>query len=171
MTIGPPSSCLSTFVRRLSVMLGFVPGFDLRLVGTVHALLLGVAVWLIVRAFPGPRPLRALTASLLVLALTDTRFIVYYNSFFTEPASLLALLFLIAIILHSCRRPTFTRMALFAFTAAAVALVVSKLQNAVLVVPLAFVLLARRTEWRRLHLVGRWRGRIPGAVCVGLLVS
>ena len=47
----------------------------------------------------------ALTASLLTLVLTDTRFIVYYNSFFTEPASLVALLFLIAILLHLCRRP------------------------------------------------------------------
>ena len=158
-------------VRRISVMLGFGPNFDVRLVGIAHSLLLGVAVWLIVRALPGSLALRALTALLLVISITDTRFTVYLNSFYTEPASLLALLFLIAALLHAWRRPTLTPAVLIAFTVAAAALVVSKSQNAVLAAPIVVVLLVRRVEWRRLHLTGRWRGRVPGAVCALLLVA
>lgn len=161
---------LVRLTHRLSVILGFGPGLDLRLVGAVHAALLGLAVWLIVRALPGPLPLRALTALLLVIVLTDTRFTVYLNSLFTEPASLLALLFLVAALLHAWRRPTLSPGVLLAVTLAAAALILSKSQNAVLVIPIVIVLLLPRAEWSKLHLTGRWRGRIPGAACAALLI-
>src|SRR4051794_21123318 len=75
-------------VRWLHDLLGFGPNLDLRVVGGAHALALGVAVWLVVRALPGSRVLRAVTAGVLVVVVTDTRFVVYLNSFYTEPASM-----------------------------------------------------------------------------------
>src|ERR1700712_1211513 len=155
-------------VHKLIVFLGFGPGMDLRMAGIAHATLLGTAVWLIVRALPGPLGLRGFTSLLLIVALTDTRFIVYLNSFFTEPASMLALLFFVAGVLHAWRQPVVSPSALLAMTAAAAALVVSKSQYAPLALPVTAVLVARRCEWRRA--AGRWRGRLlPAAAAVVLL--
>jgi hypothetical protein len=141
---------------------------DLRSTGIAHAILLGTAVWLIVRALPGPLGLRLFTSLLLIVVLTDTRFTVYLNSFYTEPASMLALLFFVAGVLHAWRQPVVSPLALLAMTAAAAALVVSKSQYAPLAVPVTFVLVARRCDWHRL--VGRWRGRLlPAAAAVLLL--
>ena len=158
-------------VKKLSVIFGLGSPFDLRYMGIAHALLLGIAVWLIVRALTGPLWLRAITALLLVVALTDTRFTVYLNSFYTEPASLLALLFLIAAVLHAWRRPALSLWCLIAIGVSAAALIVSKSQNALLVLPAAGLVLARRVQWPRLKLVGRWRGRVPGAVCAVVLIG
>src|ERR1700759_5283981 len=43
---------LAHVVRRLSVMLGFGQVFDMRLIAVAHALVLGLAVGLVVRALP-----------------------------------------------------------------------------------------------------------------------
>lgn len=157
-------------VRRVSTAVGFGPVFDLRLVGLVHAVLLGLATWLIVRALPGALWIRAITSLLLVVSVTDTRFIVYLNSFFTEPASLLATMFLIAAVLHAWRRPRIGAAGLAVMTIASAALIASKSQNAFLVAPILVVLISRRVAWDRVQLTGRWRGRLPGAVCALLLV-
>ncbi|MCA1719696.1 MAG: hypothetical protein LC779_00820 [Actinobacteria bacterium] len=137
------------------------PDLDVRAMGLAHAVLLGVAVWLVVRALPGPLALRALTAALLVVVLTDTRLIVYLQSFYTEPSSLLALLLVVAAVLHAWRRETLSVLGVLAIAAAAAALVVAKSQNAPLVLPMA-VLLVARPSWR-----GRW---LPAILAAGLVV-
>jgi hypothetical protein len=157
------------FVHRLVVLFGYGPGMDLRAVGVAHAAVLGIAVWLIVRALPGPLGLRAATSVLLVVVLTDTRFVVYLDSFFTEPASMLALLFLVAGVLHAWRRPVVPPLALLGMTAAAVALVASKSQDAPLAVPIAVLLLARRSGWGRL--ADRWSGRVLPLIGVALVLA
>ncbi len=158
-------------VRKISAAFGLGSPFDLRYMGLAHACLLGITVWLIVRALTGPLWLRAVTALLLVVALTDTRFTVYLDSFYTEPASLLALLFLVAAVLHAWRRPTLSLWWLLAIGVSAAALIVSKSQNALLVLPAAGLLLARPVEWQKLRLTGRWRGRVHGAVCAMVLIG
>ncbi len=155
-------------VRWIHDLLGFGPDLDLRVVGAAHAVALGGAVWLVVRALPGPRALRAVSAGLLVVVVTDTRFVVYLNSFYTEPASMLALLFLVAAVLHAWRRPVVTPWGLLAIAAASSALILSKSQDAVLVLPIGVLLLARRGGWGRWS--GSWTGRIAPAVVAGLLL-
>jgi hypothetical protein len=156
-------------VHRLVVFLGFGPGMDLRAAGISHALLLGTAVWLIVRALPGPSGLCVLTSLLLIVVLTDTRFVVYLDSFFTEPASLLALLFLVAAFLHAGRRPTFSPLTLLAMGAAATALVLSKSQYAPLAFPIALLLLARPRPGGRLA-SGKRGLLLPACTAAFLLV-
>lgn len=146
------------------------PGLDLRVLGVTHALLLGIAVWLVVRALPGPFGVRAVTSLLLVVVVTDTRFVVYFDSFYTEPASMLALLFLVAAVLHAWRRPETSPAALLAMSVAGLALVLDKSQDAVLVLPIAVLLLARPVPLGRLR--GPFSGRVlPGLCAVALLVA
>lgn len=173
---GPPQQngyasselALAHVIHRGNDFLGLGPGMDLRAMGVAQSILLGVAVWLIVRALPGPRALRVVTAALLVLVLTDTRFVVYFDSFFTEPASMLALLFLVAAVLHTWRKPTSTPVDLILIALPAAALLLSKSQNAPLVIVVVVLLVARRCDWRRLS--GRIGGRVlPALVALGLL--
>lgn len=137
------------------------PDLDVRAMGVAHAVLLGLAVWLVVRALPGPLVVRAVTSLLLVLVLTDTRLLVYLDSFYTEPSSLLAFLFLIAAVLHAWRRDVVSVPALLAMGVAAAALLVAKSQNAPLVLPIAVLLVARRS---------RLLGRVGPAVLAVALV-
>ncbi|HSP36891.1 MAG TPA: hypothetical protein VLR26_03975 [Frankiaceae bacterium] len=156
-------------VHRVIIGLGLGPGMDVRALGVAHAVLLGVAVWLVVRALPGPLAPRAVTAVLLIVVVTDTRFVVYLNSFFTEPMSSLALLFLVAAVLHAWRAPTVSPWALVAASVAGLALVLDKSQHAPLALPIVAVLLARRCRWPR---SGRWIGRLlPAVASVVLVVS
>jgi hypothetical protein len=155
--------------RGISNLLGMGPGMDLRVMGACQSVLLGLAVWLIVRALPGPLALRGLTAALLVLTVTDTRFVVYLDSFFTEPASMLSLLFLVAAVLHAWRRPRLTPLGLLAVAVPAGCLLLSKTQDAPLVAVIALLVVSRRCDWRVLS--GRVGGRVlPVFVALVLVV-
>lgn len=67
--------------------------FDIRFVGVTHALLLVAGVWLMLlwaRRFPLVS--RAVLAGMLVLVFSDVSYVAYFNSFYSEPASVLFLL-------------------------------------------------------------------------------
>ncbi|MCU1673202.1 MAG: hypothetical protein JWN77_1315 [Frankiales bacterium] len=160
----PDASYGTTQLLLARLVHALVPGpdLDLRAIGVAHAVLLGLAVWLVVRALPGPLVLRGLTALLLVVVLTDTRLLVYLNSFYTEPSSLLSLLFLLAAVLHAWRPDAVRMPGLLALTLTGAALVTAKSQNVPLVLLVAVLLVARPTTQ------GRWRS-VTAAVAVVLL--
>ena len=67
--------------------------FDLRWLGVVHLLAFLIAAGLVLTATRRLPPLaRAITWALLAFVLTDAAYAVYFNSFYTEPASLIGLL-------------------------------------------------------------------------------
>lgn len=111
---------------------------DLRLVGAVHAAALLVALWLLLA---GLRPLhpaaRVLAGVLAVLILTDVAYVAYFNSFFSEPASLVFLLAFLGTALLWLRARLPGGWLRVAVLTSAVGLVTSKPQNAVLGLVLA----------------------------------
>jgi hypothetical protein len=126
---------------------------DLRLIGLIHAFLfLGAFAWLVyaTRAIPVP----VLLWICVLLVATDAAYVVYFNSFYTEPASYIFSLLLIAESIAMCQRGVSTQ-ALLRWSLWAVLLILAKPLNAPLGAILAFF--AMRLRWRS------WTGPLAAA--------
>jgi hypothetical protein len=122
--------------------------FDLRALGLLRALLyLGAIGLVLVAARPLPALARALIAVLVVLACTDVGYVAYFNSMYSEAASLVFLYLTIGVYLLVATRER-AGPALFAgFYVAALLFLTAKLQNAALclaLAPLCYYLVTRR---------------------------
>jgi hypothetical protein len=123
--------------------------FDIRWLAGVYAVLLGLLVWFVVRALPG-RPVQVIGGILLVVITTDTAFVSYFGSFFSEPGSMLALLFVVGVLLRLRGRPAASPVLVAALVSSGLLLATVKTQNVVLGPLLAVGVLALRP--RRLAL-------------------
>ncbi|HTY41487.1 MAG TPA: hypothetical protein VMH79_06400 [Thermoanaerobaculia bacterium] len=105
--------------------------FDLRTLAALHAALLLLALAGILRAARGlPWPAQAVAAILLVFFFTDVGYAAPLNSFYSQVASLLALLLLAAVALAAVRRGRLEGALLAAYFLLAAAFVGSKPQEA-----------------------------------------
>lgn len=141
------------------------PDLDLRIVGLMQAVLLGALVAAVVLGLPGSARLRLLCGALLAVVLLDTGRLVYLASAYSEPASLLGLLLLLAAALWAFRRPP-SALTSAAVCLAALPLVLSKPQNAPVAAVVAVAVLLR-------HLLGRrsWRSLLAPSVAAVLLLG
>lgn len=150
--------------------LRYESGFDLRALGVLHSVLFGLLLAALYRALPGPRRARVVTVVVAGVLLADVAFVAYFVSPFSEPATFLGLLAVVAAAAGYVRAAGTPWGPLLLLTLATAFLVLAKSQTfvfALLVVP---VLLSRTVETRTLS--GPWRGRVaPAAACVVLLVT
>jgi len=93
------------------------PGwYDLRTLSAVYLALLLVATWLLLRnARDFPLAQRMTLAFFLLLALTDVGYVAWFNSFYSEPATLVFLLLTVACAHGLCRQPGWPGLAGFVF--------------------------------------------------------
>jgi hypothetical protein len=158
-----PCAALATLAGRL---IGSPERMDLRLLGAVHvAAWLAACAWLLhgVRRFT--LAVRATAAAALAVIVTDVGYAAYANSFYSEPASLLFLLLVVAAALPFARDDT-ARSASAQWSLAAVlaGLIAAKAQNAALALPLAVL------PWFLVRGEARGRRRLAAALGCALLV-
>jgi hypothetical protein len=123
---------------------------DLRAIGIVNLLGFLGATGLLVVASRALRPLPRFAAGLLfVLAFTDVSYATYFNSFYTEPATLIFFLASLALVLLLAERPAPSPWLFAAFLLCAALLSTSRPQNALL--GILFALLGLRIAWWSLH--------------------
>lgn len=150
--------------------LRYESGFDLRALGMMHSALFGLLLAALYRALPGPRRARVAAVVVAGVLLVDVAFVAYFVSPFSEPATFLGLLAVVAATAWYVRAAGTPWLPLLALTLATAFLVLAKSQTfvfALLVVP---VLLSRRVETRTLS--GPWRGRVvPAAAGVVVLAA
>ena len=140
---------------------------DIRLVGSLLAVLLSVVVWALVRAV-GRRPAAQLAlGAVLVLVLTDSRLVAYLDSWYDEPWSLLVLMALTAVVAAGGGRRPYPARRLAVVVGLGVVLLTAKTQDAVLGVPLAVAVAV--FAWPRAG--ARDTRRVLLAVGCGLLVA
>ncbi len=124
---------------------------DLRVVGASNLLLFLVSAGVVLRAGRRlPVGLRLLLSGLTVLIFTDVGYICYFNSFYSEPASVAYLLLLVGVSLHVVLTTTPGRVLMASYFVAAILFVLAKAQN----VPLGGLAAA----WS-VFLFRHWRGR------------
>lgn len=111
---------LLSMAKHLTPLLGFSGTLDLRVVGVMACVLVGVAVALLVLVLPGPWWARVLLASGFALAIGDSAVADYFVSPYSEPAALLGGLLLIVILLWIWSRgyTTWTGLILIALVGA-----------------------------------------------------
>jgi hypothetical protein len=126
--------------------------FDLRLLAAVYLVLLLASTYLLFRFSQqlqfAPRVIVAVATAIV---LSDVGYISYFNSFYSEPASLIFLLASIAALLHLIQRPTIARLA--GCTLLFLLLDTAKPQNVVIGVLLAafiarMVFVQKSAAWR-----------------------
>lgn len=159
--------------RALTRVLG-LPGYlDLRAVGIVCCLLIGAAVGLIYRVARLRHRYRLLICAAIVAVVADTVFIDYAVSPFSEIASIIGLLYLLAGVLLVAGPSRRRRLAGLAVTGASgLFLATAKTQNVPLLLPLAVVLLAPAVPVPVARLGGldrRLRLRLTGLVTVAVV--
>lgn len=110
--------------------------FDLTLFGMVHAAFFLLAFGRLLFVTRNLRRHRILWAAML-LVLTDVGYVAYWNSLYTEPASCIWLLFLVAESIAICESGRVSTGAAVRWSVFAVLLVMAKIQNAPLGIPLA----------------------------------
>jgi len=172
----PQGHCLSYYSTELPVLraaqwvskhLFHFTGLDLQVVGLIHAAILAILVWLVVRVLPGPRWVRVVAAIVLLIGICDTSFVVYLSSAYSEPMSMMGVLALLAAGLHTWRYSVVSTVGLLCIFGAALLLILAKTQNAPLAVVVLLALVARRCP------LGRWRGTITARflpVILGLIL-
>ncbi len=149
---------------------GASAGFDLRYLGPVHSALFGLLLAGLYLALPGRRSVRALTTALAGVLLADITFVTYFVSPFSEPATFLGLLGLVAATAWYVRARRIPVLAVAAVVAATGFLVLAKSQTFVFAVLVAPILLSRTVDAGPLR--GVWRGRvIPAGACAVLLAT
>jgi hypothetical protein len=123
-------TALALLARSLHVAFSRSPLFDIRLLGGIHAILLLLALWGILRACRElALPTRALLAAALVFVFTDVGYAAPFNSFYAQTASLLFLLSTLAIAAEAVRRGRLSGVLLFVYFACALLFVGSKPQE------------------------------------------
>ena len=128
--------------------------FDLTIVGFVHAAFFLLALYRLLRALQPLANYRIAWLAVLFI-LTDVAYVAYWNSLYTEPASCIWLLFLIAETILLCTSDKVGALPIARWSIFAVLLITAKTQNAWLCAPLAiygFLLV--------------WRAAYPSARCV-----
>jgi len=149
---------------------GAEAGFDLRYFGVLHSALFGVLLSALYLTLPGSRRVRVLTIVLAGVLLADVTFVTYFVSPFSEPATFLGLLAVVATTAWYVRERQRPLVALLALLAATVFLVLAKAQTFVFALLLCPVLLSRAVDIGPLR--GSWKGRlIPAMVGVVLVVT
>jgi hypothetical protein len=125
---------------KLSAILGsvFIPGdrFDLRVMGLVHLLAFLAALWLLMRGWRVATqlsPLYLLPGLLLIFC--DVGYTAYFNSFYSEPASLIFLLAMVGVGFTLVPQEH-QRLGLLLFCAMAGLFIAAKPQNFALIPPL-----------------------------------
>jgi hypothetical protein len=150
--------------------LRYESGFDLRALGILHSTVFGVLLAALYLALPGRRLVRVLTVVVAGLLLADVTFVTYFVSPFSEPATFLGLLAVVAATAWYVRDAGSRRLPFVLLTCATAFLMIAKSQTVVFAVLVAPVLLSRRVEVG--GFTGRWRGRaVPGVACVVLLAA
>ncbi len=149
--------------------LRYESGFDLRVLGILHSALFGLLLAALYLVLPGRRHARVVTVVVAGVMLADVTFVTYFVSPFSEPATFLGLLAVVAATAWYVRAPGSPWVPLVVVTLATAFLILAKSQTfvfAFLVVP---VLLSRTVETRALS--GPWRGRIVAAAAGAVLVA
>lgn len=150
--------------------LRYESGFDLRALGILHSALFGLLLAALYLALPGRRRPRALTVVVAGVLLADVTFVTYFVSPFSEPATFLGLLAVVAAAAWYVRARATPWWPLLLLTVATAFLVLAKSQTFVFALLVTPVLLSRRVEAGRFS--GAWRGRaVPAAASVVLLAT
>lgn len=137
---GLPSS-EAVFVKAAALLALIWPGgggFDLRLLGLVHALALAAAAALLERGWREVRLPSPVLIAGLVVVFCDIGYLVYFQSFYSEAASFI---FLLAFVGSGLLVTTsaISRARTWLFFSCAFLLVSAKLQNMIFVLPLALI--------------------------------
>jgi hypothetical protein len=171
---------LLSMAKHLTPVLGLPGALDLRALGVICAVLVGVVVAALVVFAPGPIALRVVVASLVGLLAADSMVAEFFISPYSEPAELLGALALCPALLALWRRghTTWPTLAVIGFLGTVV--IGAKTQAAALLPALVVGLLwlphlrdpkpgVDRTGMNRL---ARWlKVRVPGLLVSGLLVG
>jgi len=126
--------------------------FDITIFGLTHAAIFLLALARLLYVTRDLTMYRAVWA-LILLVSTDVGYVAYWNSLYTEPASCLWFLFLLAEGINLCKSYRISLGPLLRWNVFAVLLITAKAQNAALCIPLAAYSLAMawRTLDRRAH--------------------
>jgi hypothetical protein len=142
--------------------------FDLRVLGALYSVALGVLVFAFCRRF-GSVAAQIAVGAVLVVGLSDARLVAYFNSFYDEPWSLLVLgACVVAVLANDGRRVVSTRAQL-TWAALGALLVTAKSQDASLFVPVAGAALLLSSRPRPGH-SRRVRKILPVACAVAVTV-
>ena len=163
-----PSSQIPVIEASLWLNRLFMPRgvYDIRFVGFISIMLHLLAVGLILR---GTRPLkrnvRIVFALVFTFAFTDVGYVSYYNSFFSEQASLLGLLLSVGIVLLMMQTRGLTQFLLvIPFTLAIIYFSMSKVQNFIVGALMALLII------RWMILIKPWWQRISIGVFLAIAI-
>lgn len=162
------SQTLLLLLTKALTPLGGAGALDLRVLAVVCALGFGAAIGLLGYVLPGGPVFRVTVAGAVAVLTADVAFASYFASAYSEPAGLLASLFVVGGLLWCWRSRRPRPLPLLLTSVAGAALVLDKSQTGLVVVPLAVALLVRRVplgRWR-----GRWSGRLLPAACAAALI-
>lgn len=180
-----PSSqlVLLWLAKQLTPVLGYGEGLDLRVLGVVSAVVVGVLLALLTAVLQGRLWLRVAFVCAVGLVLNDSLFTGLFVSPFSEPAGLLGILALCVAILYLARQGRATWGALLAVAATLMWTITAKTQlmsflPVVMAIMLwlpshrvAEVVKGRRRPTRTKRVLRALRARVPAlllCVCVGL---
>ncbi|WP_214107856.1 glycan biosynthesis hexose transferase WsfD [Acrocarpospora catenulata] len=160
---------------KITPLLGLPGVIDLRALGVICAVLVGVVVGLLAWVLPGQWWVRTLAASAVGLVYADAAFAGFFVSPYAEPASLLGVGLLLVALLTLWRMGRATVPRVLFVSAAALFAIGSQIQLAALLVPVCLALLwlpNRRLSWWRPRWFGRTLRRLPAiVVCLALLAA
>ena len=153
---------LATMAVTLSRVLTGPGTFDITVFGFTHAVLFLLAFARLLYVTRNLAMYRAAWA-LMLLVLTDVGYVAYWNSLYTEPASCLWFLFLLAESIDLCGREQISTGHVLCWNVFAVLWIMARTQNAALCIPLAAYDL--RMVWRTPGRGGRYAA-LGGVVAI-----
>ncbi|MFF4404813.1 hypothetical protein ACFY2W_18390 [Streptomyces sp. NPDC001262] len=125
----PSSQLLPLWLaKQLTPVLGMGDGLDLKALGVVHAVAVGVLLGLLCAVLTGRLWVRAAFVCAVGLVMCDSLFAGFFVSPYSEPGGLLGILALCVAVLHLARKGCATWGALLALTAAALWTTMAKTQ-------------------------------------------
>jgi hypothetical protein len=171
---------LLSMAKHLTPLLGLPGALDLRALGVICAVLVGLVVAALVVFVPGPLVLRVIVASLVGLLAADSMVAQFFISPYSEPAELLGTLALCPALLALWRRGHTTWPSLAAVAFLGTVVIGAKTQAAAILPALVVALLwlphgpiqAASVQGGRLLRRGRWlMARWPGLLVACVLVG
>lgn len=109
------------------------PYFDIRLLGLVHSLLYLFGLYLILTAVEKyGKIITVFVSFLLFIFLLDVGYIAYFNSFYSEPSSLIFLVISFGLILNILQKDSFPRWMFIALTLSIIMMISSKVHNSLI---------------------------------------